>query len=63
MTRSILIHQTEESPLLTSLTSKEILAPQQEQASADSEILMPQEPLTSTTEQYSISETDTHSSG
>ena len=30
MTRSILIHQTEESPLLASLTSQEILAPQQD---------------------------------
>ena len=29
-TRSILIHQTEESPLLTSLTSQEILVPQQD---------------------------------
>ena len=57
MTRPILIHQTEESPLLTSLTSQEIPAPQQDQASAESELLMPQEPSTSTTEQYSVSET------
>ena len=34
MTRPILICQTEESPLLTSLTSQEILAPQQDRASA-----------------------------
>ena len=60
MTRPILIHQTEESPLLASLTSQEILAPQQDQASAESELLTSQEPLTSTTEQYSISETPVH---
>ena len=54
-TRPILIRQTEESPLLASLTSQEILAPQQDQASAESELLMPQELSTSTTEQYSIS--------
>ena len=57
MTRPILNHQTEESPLLASLPSQEILAPQQDQALAESEFLTPQEPLTSTTEQYSISET------
>ena len=57
MTRPILICQTEESPLITSLTSQEIPGPKQDQASAESELLMPQEPSTSTTEQYSISET------
>ena len=59
-TRPILIHQTEESPLLASLTSQEIPAPQQDRASAESEILTPQEPSKSTTEQYSISETPVH---
>ena len=60
MTRSILICQTEESPLLASLPYQEILAPQQDCASAEPELLMPQEPPTSTTEQYSISETPVH---
>ena len=60
MTRPILIRHAEESPLLASLSSQEIPAPQQDQASAESELLMPQELLTSTTEQYSISETPIH---
>ena len=60
MTRPILIHQTKESPLLTSLTSQEIPAPQQDQASPESELVTPQEPSTSTTEQHSISETPIH---
>ena len=60
MTRPILIHHAEESPLLASLTSQEILAPQQDQASEESEIVTPQEPSTSTTEQHSISETPIH---
>ena len=60
MTRPILIHQPEESPLLTSLSSQEILAPQQDQASAESELLTPQEPSTSTTDQHSINETPVH---
>ena len=60
ITRPILICQTEESALLTSLTSQEIPAPQQNWASAESELLMPQEPSTSTTEQYSVSETPVH---
>ena len=60
MTRPILICQTEESPLLASLTSQVILAPQQDRASAESELLTPQEPSTSTTEQYFISETPVH---
>ena len=59
-TRPILICQTEEFPLLTSLTSQEILAPQQDRASAELELLTPQEPSTSTTEQYSVSETPVH---
>ena len=60
VTRPILICHTEESPLLASLTSQEIPAPQQGQASEESEIVTPQEPLTSTTEQHSISETSIH---
>ena len=59
-TRPILICQTEESLLLASLTSQEIPAPQQDQASVESELLVPQELLTSTTEQYFISETPVH---
>ena len=46
----------EESPLLGSLTSQEIPAPQQDQASEEAEIVTPQEPSKSTTEQYSISD-------
>ena len=57
VTRPILICKTEESPLLTSLTSQEIPVPQQDRASVESELLTPQEPSTSTTEQYFISET------
>ena len=60
MTRPILISHVEESPLLASVTSQEILAPQQDQASEESEIVTPQEPLTSTTEQHSVSETPIH---
>ncbi|MDA8032149.1 MAG: hypothetical protein MPK62_13695, partial [Alphaproteobacteria bacterium] len=60
MTRPILIRHAEESPLLTSLTSQEIPAPQQDQASEEPEIVTPQEPSTSATEQYSISETPVH---
>ena len=60
MTRPILIRHAEESPLLASSTSQEILAPQQDQASEESEIVTPQEPSTSTTEQHSISETPIH---
>ena len=60
VTRPILIHLTEESPLLASLSSQEIQAPQQDRASAESELVNPQEPLTSTTEQHSVSETPIH---
>ena len=60
MTRPILICKTEEPPLLTSLSSQEILAPQQDRASAESELVIPQEPSTSTTEQHFISETPIH---
>ena len=60
VTRSILICQPEESPLLTSLTSKEIAAPQQDRASVESKLLPPQEPSTSTTDQHSVSENPVH---
>ena len=60
VTRPILICQAEESPLLVSLSSQEIPAPQQDRASAESELVTPQEPLTSTTEQHSISGTPIH---
>ena len=59
MTRPILIRQPEESPLLTSLSSQEILAPQQDQASAESELLT-QGSSTSTTDQHYINETLVH---
>ena len=60
MTRPILICQPEESPLFASLSPQEIPAPQQDRASAESELLTPQEPSTSTTDQHSISETPVH---
>ena len=59
-TRPILICHTEESPSLASFTSQEILAPQQDRASEEVEIVTPQEPSTSTTEQHSISDTPIH---
>ena len=43
MTRSILVHQPEESPLTTSLTPQKTPVPQQDQASVEPEILAPQE--------------------
>ena len=60
LTRPILIRHAKESPLLASLTSQEILAPQQDQASEEAEIVTPQEPSPSTTEQHSVSETPIH---
>ena len=57
MTRPSLICHTEESPLLASLSSQEILAPQQDRASEESKLVTAQEPSTSTTEQHSVSET------
>ena len=60
VTRPILICPTEESPLLASLSSQEIPAPQQDRASAESELVTPKEPLTSTIEQHSSSETPIH---
>ena len=41
--RPILIHQPEESPLITSLSSQKTPAPQQDRASVESELLTPQE--------------------
>ena len=46
--------------LLASLTSHKILAPQQDRASEEAEIVTPHEPSTSTTEQHSTSETPIH---
>ena len=60
MTRPILICQPEESPLLTSLSSQEIPAPQQDRVSAESELSTPQVPSTSTTDQHSVNETPVH---
>ena len=60
MTRPILIHLAEEYPLLVSLTSQEIPAPQQDQASEEAKIVTPQEPSTSTTYQHSVSDTPIH---
>ena len=41
--RPILIHQPEEFPLITSLSSQKTPAPQQDRASVESELLPPQE--------------------
>ena len=60
MTRPILIHQPEESPLITLLSSQKTPAPQQDQASIESELLTPQVPLTSTTDHHSVNETLVH---
>ena len=60
MTRPILICQPEESLLITSLSSQEILATQQNQASIESELLTPQVPSTSTTDHHSVNETLVH---
>ena len=60
MTRPILIHQPEESPLITSLSSQKTPAPQQDQASIESELLTPQVPLTSTTDHHSVNEAPVH---
>ena len=43
MTRSILIHQPEESPSTTLLSPQKTLVPQQDRASIESELLAPQE--------------------
>ena len=43
MNKPILIRQPEESPLITSLSSQKTPAPQQDQASIESELLPPQE--------------------
>ena len=60
VTKPTLIGFAEESPLLASLTSQEIPAPQQDRASEEAVIVTPQEPSTSTTEQHSISDTPIH---
>ena len=57
MTRPILIHHAEESPLLTPLTPQQILAPQQDRASEEPEIVTSQEPSTSIEDRYSVSKT------
>ena len=59
-TRPILTRHAEESPLLASLSSQEIPAPQQDRASVESELVTPQEPSTSTMAQHPISETPIH---
>ena len=48
MTRLILIRHAEESPLISSLTFKDTLAPQQDRVSEKPEIMIPQEPSIST---------------
>ena len=60
MTRLILIHYVEESPLLTPSTPQRILAPHQDQAAEEPEIGASQEPLTSIEDWYSDSETPIH---
>ena len=59
-TRPILIHQPGESPLITPLSSQQTLAPQQDQASVETELLTPQVPSTSTTDHHSVNETPVH---
>ena len=58
--RPILICQPEESPLITSPSSQKTPAPQQDQASVESELLIPQVPSTSTTDHHSVNETLVH---
>ena len=60
MMRPILIHYVEESPLLMPSTPQKILAPQQDRASEEPEIIISQEPLTSIEDQHSDSETPIH---
>ena len=57
MTRPILIHYTEPSPLLTPSTSQRIPAPQQDRAIVEPEIGIPQDPP------ISIEERDSHMPG
>ena len=57
MTRPILIHYTEPSPLLTPSTPQKIPAPQQDRAIAEPEIGIPQDPLTSIEDRSSGSKT------
>ena len=60
-TRLILIRYLEESPLLTPSTPQKILAPQQNRASEEPEIILSQEPSTSIEDQHS--QQDSHTSG
>ena len=60
MTRPILIHHAEESPLLTPSTPQKILAPQQDRASEEPDIVTSQELSTSIQDRHSISETPVH---
>ena len=60
MTRLILIHYAEESPLLTPSTPQRIPAPQQDQAAEEPEIRTSQELLTSIEDRHSDSKTPIH---
>ena len=60
ITRLILIHCAEESPLLTPLTLQKIPVPQQDQASVEPEAVISQELSTSIEDQHSVSETPVH---
>ena len=60
MTRPILIHYTEPSPLLTPLTPQRIPAPQQDQAVEDPEIKTAQDLPTSIEDRSSDSKTPIH---
>ena len=60
MTRLILIHYTEQSPLLTPSTPQRIPAPQQDQAVEEPEIGTPQEPLISIEDRSLDSKTPIH---
>ena len=60
MTRPILIHHVEESPLLTPLTPQKKPAPQQDQALEEPGIVISQELSTSIEDRHSISKTPVH---
>ena len=60
MTRQILIHYTEPSPLLTPSTPQRIPTPQQDQAIIEPEIGIPQDPPISIEDRSSDSETPIH---
>ena len=57
MTRLILIHYAEQSPLLTPSAPQRIPAPQQDRAAEEPEIGISQDPLTSIEDRYLDSET------